>query len=154
MKGLDITKFWEKVDKTEDCWNWKAYKFNGYGKFMVGEKYKKIPRLAHRISYVLYKGRISNNKQIDHLCRNRACVNPEHLQAVSQRENLMRGNGACAMNARKVSCPKGHAYTRENTLLYKRRGNKYRKCRKCRKRRFMRHKDLGRNLRHLLKIWP
>ena len=65
---------------------------------------------AHRLSYEIYKGPIPEGFTIDHLCRVRNCVNPEHLEAVCQRTNVLRGEGASARNAAKTHCPKGHPY--------------------------------------------
>ena len=84
--------------------------------------------LAHRLSYVLTRGAIPENKQIDHLCRNRLCVNPEHLEAVSQRTNILRGVGPTSINSKKTHCEHGHEFTSENTIV-KRSGT--RNCRQC-----------------------
>ena len=69
--------------------------------------------------------------QLDHLCRNTRCVNPEHLEAVTQRENILRGIGFAARQARQENCIHGHAFTPENTYVHK--GHRY--CRACRNRR-------------------
>lgn len=110
-----IDKFWNKVDKTNTCWNWKGFiGKDGYGKHYI---YQKMD-MSHRISYQLIIGTIDSNKVIDHKCRNRACVNPKHLEVVSQRENVMRGNGIAKINSRKTHCIHGHEFTSENTRLY------------------------------------
>lgn len=103
-------RFWEKVKKTEKCWNWTAGKVpDGYGKFTVNGRLK----LAHRVSYEMEFGAIPSGLTLDHLCRNRACVNPKHLEPVSNKENVLRGFSYSAVNARKESCPKGHPYDHE-----------------------------------------
>lgn len=112
------------------CWIWKGAvhraKHAGYG--LVIRKGKRI--FMHRWFYERFKGPIPDNLQIDHLCRVRACVNPDHLELVTSRENTLRGNGASAVNARKTHCPQGHAYSEENTY---RRPNGNRKCRICKR---------------------
>lgn len=81
-------RFLSKILKTPNCWIWKAYiGKNGYGEIGLGDR--KL-FLAHRISYELHKGKIPNGLHIDHLCFNRACVNPNHLEAVSQKVNNQR----------------------------------------------------------------
>lgn len=103
-----MTRIMAKIDKTAPggCWLWTAVRRNGYG----------IVRLnganvnAHRAVYRLLRGPIPDGMQLDHLCRVRACVNPDHLEPVTQRENIMRGVGYSARNARKTHCPRGHEY--------------------------------------------
>jgi hypothetical protein len=92
--GNDKERFMSKVDKTDTCWNWKAYIApGGYGKFGIttAPKIKKI-MYAHRFSYELLNGKIPEGKVIDHLCRNRSCVNPEHLEVVDMYTNNIRGD--------------------------------------------------------------
>lgn len=107
--------FWSKVDKrsANECWNWQhAMISGGYGQ---ARHIRFSTNLAHRIAYELMIGPIPNGLHLDHLCRNRRCVNPAHLEPVTARENLLRGIGWAAKNARKTHCPKGHEYTPENT---------------------------------------
>jgi hypothetical protein len=124
----DLTeRFWVRVEKTDTCWLWTGrVETNGYGRLSVSSDV--TPLWAHRYAYELHKGAIPEGLQIDHLCRVRHCVNPGHLEAVTLRENLMRGEGFGAKNIKKTHCPKGHEYTTENTIIYK----SWRYCRTCR----------------------
>jgi len=126
MIDTNLERFWAKVEKTENCWNWTAGKFwNGYGQFWLGGTVVK----AHRFAYVITKGRIPKSLVVDHLCRNRACVNPDHLELVTNKENLLRGEGWAAVRARKTHCPQGHPYTGDNILIGKK--GIGRSCRTC-----------------------
>lgn len=123
-------RFWAKVEKTEGCWLWQgSINPDGYGQIWVGDTLRMAK--AHRFSYQLHKGEISEGLEIDHLCKVRRCVNPDHLDLVTHRENLLRGDTFQARNAAKTQCPKGHAYTPENTYVPPAGG---RRCRACGKR--------------------
>jgi hypothetical protein len=90
---------------------------------------RKSVRHLHRLVFEKWYGRkIGKGMTIDHLCRNRACINPNHLEEVTLKENLARGNGIGARNTAKTHCPQGHEYNEENLI----KGNHYgRRCRPC-----------------------
>jgi hypothetical protein len=118
-RGVAEERFWSKVDRSGNCWLWLGYLMpNGYGKFRVAVG---VTALAHRAAYELANGTIPDGLEIDHLCRNRACVNPSHLEPVTHVENVRR--------AMKTHCLRGHGFTAENTLMDRGR----RVCRACRR---------------------
>jgi hypothetical protein len=107
------------------CWNWGLTIDNqGYGR--IGLKQKK--GLAHRIAYQELVGPIPDGLVLDHLCRNRKCCNPSHLEPVSNRENILRGTSQSAINSAKVCCTNGHEFDAGNTR-YDKLGKRH--CRKC-----------------------
>ncbi|WP_084779743.1 HNH endonuclease signature motif containing protein [Planobispora rosea] len=124
----DVSKrFWAFVDASGDCWEWTGGRQSrGYGHFSVT---RDVRHLAHRFAYEDLVGPIPEGFQIDHLCRNVLCVNPDHLEAVTQQENIARSNGLGVVNAAKTHCPYGHPYDEANTYW---RGKK-RTCRECRR---------------------
>lgn len=126
----DLARFWSRVGKTNNCWLWTGgQKGAGYGRF----SFKSEDILAHRFSYELFKGEIPIELEIDHLCRVRNCVNPDHLEAVTRKVNVLRGDSFSATNSKKTHCKQGHEFTPENTYQY----SKQRKCKTCTKERLM-----------------
>jgi hypothetical protein len=122
---MSEARFFAKVTMTGTCWLWTgAMNSKGYGRFTFNRRQIQ----AHHFSYMLVKGAIPEGMQLDHLCRRHNCVNPAHLEAVTPRENLMRGKTLAAENAAKTHCPQGHPYTTENT--YRTGGNR-RLCKTC-----------------------
>lgn len=131
--GFPITqRFWDKVEKSDRCWMWSAgTSSEGYGRYYLGaENGAKRHDYAHRISYAIAHGPIPEGLHIDHLCRVRSCVNPSHLEAVTCKVNLLRGETVTARNASVTHCPSGHPYSGEN-LLVNNRGQ--RQCASCKR---------------------
>ena len=129
-----VHRFWSKVDRrsTDECWPWLASQNGmGYGQFRVGSLRDGSRRLvlAHRTAYELLVGPIPEGLTLDHLCRNPQCVNPAHLEHVTNAENIHRGEGGL-FNARKTHCQQGHPYGGDN--LYVTPETLIRVCRECR----------------------
>ena len=119
------------VNPNTGCWEWIGAKnFYGYG--VIGLDKKGPIRRAHRLSYEFLRAPIPDGLKIDHLCRNPACINPDHLEPVTQGENVKRGRAGWH-NKQKTHCVNGHEFTPENTLHV--RGTQQRQCRNCRDRR-------------------
>lgn len=98
-------RFWAKVEPTGFCWNWTARTMpTGHGQFRGDGG----SVLAHRWAYEYLVGPIPGGLVLDHLCRNTRCVNPDHLDPVTNAENVLRGFGPTASHARKTHCPRGH----------------------------------------------
>jgi len=117
------------VDMVTGCWNWTKTKSNGYGQMYAGGRLQP----AHRVLYEHYRGPIPDGLHLDHTCRNRSCVNPWHLDAVTCRENVLRGEGISAKRARQTHCIHGHELSGENVYRPPRGKPWWRQCKKCRR---------------------
>lgn len=134
-------RFWAKVNKEGAvqgyaphlgaCWMWTGADKAGYGAFNDGKRITP----AHRFAYELLVGPIPEGLQLDHLCRVPGCVNPAHLEPVTQAENIRRGYSASAMHGRKTHCKHGHEFTPENTYHEKGGGRVCRTCNREKQRR-------------------
>lgn len=115
-------RFWRQVNPSGVCWEWTGYLTEGYGRFRVSADQMVG---AHLWAYQWLIGPVPDGLELDHRCRNRCCVNPDHLEPVTKRVNILRGDAASARNARKTTCPQGHPYDDTNTAV--------RRCRACRR---------------------
>jgi len=123
-------RFWNHISLPEDieeCWLWKTKSSNRYPTFRddSGTKVR-----VHRYAYELIEGPITKGLEPDHLCRNILCVNPLHLELVTHRTNVLRGNSPMGINSRKTHCIHGHQFNKANTYVSL--DGKSRTCRICR----------------------
>lgn len=122
------------IDPDTGCWVWqRAKNREGYGRMSVPNSHRAGGGVwfAHRVSYEVFVGPIPEGLVLDHLCRNRACVNPDHLEPVTHKTNLRRGETLQAANLLKTHCPYGHEFSPENTRIIPR----GRRCIACERRR-------------------
>lgn len=131
LRGQPVEqRLWSRVDKSGNCWIWTGpTDGKGYGTIGFGGRGRNV--YVHRLAYELIVAPIPEGLQIDHLCRVPLCVRPDHLEAVTQRENILRGTAPSAVNARKTHCVNGHRYTPETTIT----APDGRRCRVCKQER-------------------
>lgn len=146
VDAKSVERIWSQIDKNGPasslvgglCWIWNGSKENhGYGRTQVKINGKWKGVLIHRLIYELVVGPIPrplppakySYSTLDHLCRNRSCVNPKHLEPVSNRENILRGVSPSAIHAKKTHCPQGHEYSPKNTKICGIR--RFRVCKTC-----------------------
>lgn len=117
-----------ELDPQTGCWNWTGLLglTGGYGRISINDR----DVYVHRAAWELANGPVPEGFELDHLCRNRACVNLSHLEVVTRRENVHRGMGTAGINARKTHCDRGHEFTPENVYRNKRGA---RQCRTCKR---------------------
>lgn len=133
LTEIERGRFWDRVNITpytthEDCWPWTRRTDDfGYGLFRVRSRHLK----AHRVAWTLERGAIPDDKTLDHVCRNPRCVNPSHLELVSNKENILRGESFSAKNGQKTHCPQGHPFTPENMVKGGAAKSGRRVCLKC-----------------------
>lgn len=113
------------IDPETGCWNWQLHvQKDGYGRIKLNRR----TITAQRAAYEAFKGPLAKGMDPDHLCRNRRCANPGHLEAVSKRENVLRGVSPVAKNAAKTECKRGHPFDELNTYMGR---TGHRACRAC-----------------------
>lgn len=120
-----MEKLLSKIEKTATCWNWTGSTEKGYGRLSWdGKNYR-----AHRLVYELLVGEISTGLVLDHLCRNTRCVNPEHLEPVTNSENIRRSH---EFRIPSKACKNGHLWVPGKVLKFKHNKNPVRICNQCR----------------------
>lgn len=131
MPPSDAERFHQRIRMRDGCWEWLGKRTAaGYGQFRCENR----QLYAHRWSYEHHVGPIPDGLTIDHLCRNRCCVNPGHLEPVTSHENMLRGTAPPARNARKTHCIRGHAFDEDNTSILPSGGRRCLACHRMRQR--------------------
>jgi len=120
---------WNKVEKTQTCWFWRGGT-NGKGYGLIRTNGRR--RVVHRVAWESLRGPIPTGLELDHLCRVRLCVNPEHLEVVTGTTNILRGISPTAINARKTQCIHGHNFNAENTYIDPRGKRACKECQRIR----------------------
>lgn len=132
QKYIDL--FWEKVDKSGECWLWTAGKTtDGYGAWRYPVNGKQKFLRAHRFAWLLKNGALEVGKELNHLCRIKLCIRPEHLEEITHKEHMWRTEGSFADRwGNREACEQGHPYTEDNLVAWAiKRG--WRKCKTCAK---------------------
>lgn len=117
-----VQRFWRKVEKTDTCWNWLGALQLGYGRVVIEQRPTKSV-MAHRYAYEMLRHPIGDGLTIDHMCRNKRCVNPDHMEVVTRSENTKRANPMIDY------CKRGHAMEGDNVYFPPSGGS--RQCRAC-----------------------
>lgn len=125
----------QRVQIQGECWLWPTRAQRGYGTVSVAGRI----RPAHVAFYELSVGPVAEGLELDHLCRNHACVNPKHLEAVTHQVNVLRGTSPAAKHAQATHCPAGHPYSPENTSYFDGGRRRCRECLRARNRTYMRN---------------
>lgn len=133
VSDLERFEAYYEPEPNSGCWLWTGTVNNwGYGVLRVVVDGRGTTTPAHRFSYEAHVGKIATGLELDHLCRNRQCVNPTHLEPVTHRENTMRSDAISAINARKTRCSRGHEFSPENTtVVVTKKTGPYRRCNTC-----------------------
>ena len=131
-------RFFKFVEKTDTCWNWIGFINDGYGKFNIKDvdgKWKQY--FSHRVSWSIHGRKFTDGMVLDHICRNRKCINPDHLREVTPEENVLKNSlSFVSINSEKTKCPSGHLYLGEN-LRHTKTGARYcLECKRIKKRKY------------------
>ncbi len=129
QKVTAIEYFWKRAVTSPDCWQWAGtISDKGYGILSLASELHPRRCRAARFAYSYFIGPIPEGMVIDHLCRNRGCVNPFHLEAISNKENIMRGICPSSINAKKTQCYRGHPYSPQTLKVFR---DGFRRCFEC-----------------------
>jgi hypothetical protein len=129
-----IDRLRRRISVTDNgCWEWVGVKHrDGYGVIWFQQAFRRWYRLAHVVAYEVWVGPIAEGLELDHLCRNRSCVNPAHLEPVTHRENMRRSISPPGKWQMRTHCERGHEFSGANLII---RGDGARQCRTCKRER-------------------